>query len=235
MKGLYFTMYNNIRDRDAGVKPVSRPDIPTANEKTEEVEMAGRDGKYYRSKGTLEDIEIEIEYNFVSKNADDWAEDLRRVKKWLRPGNGKLVFSDDIGYLYKVKKIKIGTSERIAKRIGRFKVTFVCEGYMYLAEGQDFRVLGNKLYNAFEISKPIYEITGEGTCTIEVNGVRNTVDVGGKITINTELGICYTALKETANRRLTGYYEDMFLREGENIFSITKGFIVKIIPNWRCR
>lgn len=235
MNGTYFTMFNNIRDRDAGVKPVSRPNIPTANEKTEEVEIPGRDGKYYRSKGTLEDIEIQIEYNFLSKNADEWAEDFRRAKKWFRPGSGKLIFSDDLGYFYKVKKITIDTTERIAKRIGKFTATFTCEGYMYITEGQDPRALKSKLYNAFEISKPTYEISGDGLCTFTVNGVETTADIGGKLIINTELGLCYTALKETANRRLTGHYEDMYLLEGENTFSITQGFTVKIIPNWRCR
>ena len=29
MNGVYYTIYNNIRDRDTGVKPVSRPNIPT--------------------------------------------------------------------------------------------------------------------------------------------------------------------------------------------------------------
>lgn len=235
MNGPYFTLYNNIKDRDAGVTPVSRPNIPAANEKTEEVEIAGRDGKYYRNEGTLEDIDIEIEYNFASRNADDWAEDLRRAKKWLKSGNGKLAFSDDVGYFYKVKKITIGTAERIAKRIGKFKVTFTCEGYLYLSEGQTARELGDKLYNAFEICKPIYEIIGEGNCVFIVNGIENKINIGGSITINTELGICYTALKETANRRLAGYYEDMYLKEEENTFSITDGFTVKIIPNWRCK
>lgn len=42
-------------------------------------------------------------------------------------------------------------------------------------------------------------------------------------------------LKETANRRLTGYYEDLYLKEGENTFSVSPGFTVKIKPNWRCR
>lgn len=235
MYGRYFTLYNNVRDRDAGVMPVSRPNIPTANEKTEEVEISGMDGKYYRSKGVIEDIEIPIKYNFISKDAEDWAEDFRRVKKWFRPGNGKLAFSDDKGYFYKVKKITIDTTERVAKRLGRFTATFTCEGYIYITEGQDFRTLNSTLYNAFEVSKPTYEITGNGVCTFTVNGVENTANIGSKLIINTELGLCYTELKETANRRLTGYYEDMYLREGENTFSITPGFTVKILPNWRCR
>lgn len=146
-----------------------------------------------------------------------------------------LMFSDDPGYYYKVKKIDIGTNERLAKRIGKFQVTFTCEGYMYLTEGAETRNLSDTLYNAFEECKPVYEITGDGVCTLTVNGTKITANIGGKLVIDTGLKLCYTALKETANRRLTGYYEDLYLKEGENTFSVSPGFTVKIKPNWRCR
>lgn len=233
---MYFTIYNNIRDRDAGIKPVSRPDIPTAKEEIEEIKIAGRDGNLYRKKGTLEDITIEITYNFLSRNSAHWAEEFRKIKRYFfSESSGKLMFSDDIGYFYKVKKIEIGTNERLAKRIGKFTVIYTCEGYIYLKEGEESRKLNDTLYNAFEISKPIYEIFGDGICKFSVNGTENTLNIGGKLIIDTELQLCYTELKETANRRLQGYYEDMYLREGENTFEISDGFVAKIIPNWRCR
>lgn len=234
--GMYFTVYNGIRDRDTGVKPVSRPNIPTAKEKVEEVEIPGRDGKLYRKKGTVEDVEIEITYNFLSKREEDWAEQFRSIKRrWLGKTMGDLMFSDDPGYFYKVKDVTIGTNERLAKRIGKFQVTFYCEGYTYLTEGKETRGLSSTLYNAFEVSHPVYEITGDGVCKLTVNGTEITANIGGKLIIDTDLKICYTALKETANRRLTGYYEDLYLREGENTFTVSQGFEVTIKPNWRCR
>lgn len=60
MNGVYYTIYNDIRDRDAGVKPVSRPNIPTAEQEYDEIKVPGRDGNLYRKKGTLtmiQDIE----------------------------------------------------------------------------------------------------------------------------------------------------------------------------------
>lgn len=48
MNGVYYTIYNNIRDRDAGVKPVSRPNIPTAEQEYDEIKVPGRDGNLYR-------------------------------------------------------------------------------------------------------------------------------------------------------------------------------------------
>lgn len=236
MNGVYFTIYNNIRDRDAGVKPVSRPNIPTAEEEVETIQIAGRDGNLYRKKGTVKDISIEITYNFMSEDAENWAEDFRSIKRrFLKQSAGELMLSDDPGYFYKVKNIEIGTNERLAKRIGKFTVTFTCEGYMYLTEGKESRALPDTLYNAFEVSKPVYEITGDGLCTLNVNGTELTANVGGKLLIDTELQLCYTAVKETANRRLTGYYEDLYLKEGENTFNVSPEFTVKIKPNWRCR
>lgn len=236
MNGVYYTIYNNIRDRDAGVKPVSRPNIPTAEQEYDEIKVPGRDGNLYRKKGTLKDIPIEITYNFLSDDPEDWAEDFRSIKRhFLKESTGMLMLSDDPGYYYKVKKIEIGTNERLAKRIGKFQVTFTCEGYMYLTEGAETRNLSDTLYNAFEECEPVYEIAGDGVCTLTVNGTEVTANIGGKLVIDTGLKLCYTALKETANRRLTGYYEDLYLKEGENTFSVSPGFTVKIKPNWRCR
>ena len=113
MNGVYYTIYNNIRDRDAGVKPVSRPKIPTAEQEYDEIKVPGRDGNLYRKKGTLKDIPIEITYNFLSDDPEDWAEDFRSIKRrFLKESTGMLMFSDDPGYYYKVKKIEIGTNER---------------------------------------------------------------------------------------------------------------------------
>lgn len=218
MNGVYYTIYNNIRDRDAGIKPVSRPNIPTAEQEYDEIKVPGRDGNLYRKKGTLKDIPIEITYNFLSDDPEDWAEDFRSIKRrFLKESTGMLMFSDDPGYYYKVKKIDIGTNERLAKRIGKFQVTFTCEGYMYLTEGAETRNLSDTLYNAFEECKPVYEIAGDGVCTLTVNDTEVTANIGGKLVIDTGLKLCYTALKETANRRLTGYYEDLYLKEGEAV------------------
>ena len=164
MNGVYYTIYNNIRDRDAGVKPVSRPNIPTAEQEYDEIKVPGRDGNLYRKKGTLKDIPIEITYNFLSDDPEDWAEDFRSIKRrFLKESTGMLMFSDDPGYYYKVKKIDIGTNERLAKRIGKFQVTFTCEGYMYLTEGAetDFLWKYNKENGSIHISVPEMKTTQE--------------------------------------------------------------------------
>ena len=50
MNGVYYTIYNNIRDRDAGVKPVSRPNIPTAEQEYDEIKVPGGTGIYTEKK-----------------------------------------------------------------------------------------------------------------------------------------------------------------------------------------
>ena len=45
--------------------------------------------------------------------------------------------------------------------------------------------------------------------------------------------IAYRTDGTMQNTSLTGDYEDLYLIEGENKVSITSGFVLKIIPNWR--
>ena len=81
---------------------------------------------------------------------------------------------------------------------------------------------------------PVYKITGNGGCTLTVNGKAMKATVGQNLTINTELMIAYRTDGTLQNGKVTGDYEDLYLLEGENQISITKGFDLKVIPNWRC-
>ena len=57
--------------------------------------------------------------------------------------------------------------------------------------------------------------------------------VNGKMTIDTDLMIAYNADGVNQNNLLTGDYEDLYLQEGTNAISLTSGFSVSVIPNWR--
>ena len=61
-----------------------------------------------------------------------------------------------------------------------------------------------------------------------------SADVGQNLTIDTDRKIAYRADGTLSNTAVSGDYEDLFLQEGENEISITDGFNLKIIPNWRC-
>lgn len=234
MRATFHIFYNGETCKDVGLSVVSRPTIPIPKREHETIKVEGRDGELHRDKGTYEDIEIKISFNFVSKNADVWAEDLRKVKKWLYSGKDeRLILSDDPEYYYKVKQAEMSDSERKARRIGSFDISFICEPYMYRIDGQEEKEVAKYLHNPYMKTQPVYEIYGNGEITLEVNGNQVKAEVGGKLNIDTKLGICYNAEKEISNASLTGEYEGLYLEEGDNTFNYTEGFKVVIIPNWR--
>lgn len=226
-------IFNNTIDKDLGIKCVKRPNIPSPTRQYIEREIPGRDGKLYEDLGTYDDIEIDIQYNFVS---NDWNETFRGVKSWINNiKDRKLIFTDDANYFYIVKKANIESSERVIKRIGRFTIKFICKPFMFLEEGLNPVTVNNSLtiYNYGCISQPEYKITGNGNCTLTVNGETMVANIGGNLTINTELMLAYRQDGTMQNTAVTGDYKDLYLQEGSNTISITNGFILNVIPNWR--
>lgn len=220
--------------QDVGLSVISRPTIPVPEREYDTIKVEGRDGELHRDKKTYKDIEIPISFNFVSKTPDVWAQDLRKVKKWLysRKDN-RLILSDDPEYYYKVKKAVMSDTERTAKRKGKFEIVFTCESYMYRVDGQDEKEIGEYLYNPYMKSQPVYKIYGNGEITLEVNGNQVTAEVTEQLNIDTKLEICYNAANEISNAALTGKYEGLYLQEGDNNFKYTEGFSVVLVPNWR--
>ena len=69
---------------------------------------------------------------------------------------------------------------------------------------------------------------------LTVNGKTMKATVGQNLTIDTERMLAYRTDGTLMNTSVTGDYEDLYLQAGENEISITSGFSLKIIPNWRC-
>lgn len=88
-------------------------------------------------------------------------------------------------------------------------------------------------YNPYDICHPIYKITGNGICTLTVNGKAMKATVGQNLTIDTERMIAYRKDGTMMNTSVSGDYEDLYLKPGENEISITQGFTLTVIPNWR--
>ncbi|MFA9375750.1 MAG: distal tail protein Dit [Lachnotalea sp.] len=234
MRSNFHIWFNGQSCKDVGLSLVSRPTIPTPEREYEVIKVEGRDGELHKDKKTYKDIEINIKFNFVSKNPNTWAEELRKVKKWLYcKEDSRLILSDDPEYYYTVKKVIMSDTERSARRKGEFTIAFTCEAYMFRIDGQEEKKLNERLYNPYAETQPIYVIEGSGIVTLEVNG--NTVKASVKDTlfIDTKLSICYTTEGTLNNAALNGEYESLYLLEGDNSFIFTEGFTVTLIPNWR--
>lgn len=231
----YFVIFNDNTSKDLGIAVIKRPSIPSPKRRYIEKEVQGRNGMLYEDLGTYEDIEINVEFNFISWNPNKWNSNFRIIKKWINNiKDNKLKFSDDLGFFYLVNKTEITGSEREFKRLGKFEVVFTCEPFMYLNEGQEKMTLPNVLDNDFEECQPIYYISGEGLLNLTVNGITVKANIGQNLIINTKLGLCYRVDGNINNIALTGDYKDLYIKEGSNTFDYTQGFNIEIIPNWRC-
>lgn len=234
---MYDISFNDIRASSLGILAVRRPSVPAPEPRFEEITVPGRDGALISLDGVngemiYNPITISVEFNFWAKPSR-WAEVFRAAKKWIT-GSGNLIFEDDTSFFYKVLSSKISDSERTSLRIGTFTAEFLCDPYMYIANGQREMSITDASYNPYALSKPLYVILGEGMCTLTVNGNTMIANVGQNLTVNTDLMLAYRKDGTMMNTDITGDYEDLWLNPGENLISITNGFSLSIIPNWRC-
>lgn len=228
-----FDVYINDKScKEFGILPVRRPNIPAPTKKYKEYDIPGRDGKLYEDTKTYDDIEITIDFNYIS-DKNKWHDVFRLCKKVFLNAK-KLQLYDDIEYYHIIKKIIINTNERISMKIGKFSVTFTLDPYYYKISGSDKYDYEDVIFNNCDISKPIYFIKGEGICYLVVNGSEVKCNVGQNLTINTFLELSYREDGSLQNTSINGDYKDLYLIEGKNEISITEGFDLKIIPNWRC-
>ncbi len=223
--------YNNESTDDYKIKVKSRPKIPTSVHRYTEVTIPGRDGVLHKDEKSNEDIPIDVEFNFISEN---YMHILRRVKSWLI-GTGKLSFSYDRDFFYKVKKITFDTAEVKSKKLVNFTAHFTCEPYMYSDDGQYEVTNPTSLYNEGYEACPVYKIYGEGLCELTINDKKMKANVGQNLIIDVERELAYREDGNVMNTSVSGYFSYLKLKNGNNSISITKGFTLKVIPNWRWR
>ena len=231
----YTVTYNGITDKSVGCHAKKRPSVPAPQQRISVATVPGRDGSYYDASGCFEDISIQITFSFLERDKSQWASVYRAIKKWLLSGdNGDLKFSDDVGFHYRVRNVQITSAERLVWTIGEITAVFTCDGYTYLDSGDTAIALQANLQNDYSLSKPIYMISGNGECTLTVNGHSMVATVGGNLTIDTERMLAMQDGSTWVNTTVSGDYEDLWLKPGMNYLSATSGFTVTLKPQWRC-
>lgn len=221
---------DGIRPEHLGILVVTRPNIPAPKRNVEFVTIPGRNGSLKRDYETYEDVTIPIDLNFMT-TPDQWNDTFRAAKRWLiRGGEMKLVFSDDTDFFRIVKKISIDQGERATRRLGKFTAEFTCDPFCYEVGSDIFQSLPAAFYNDLNRSQPIYKITGEGVCTLTVNGNEMTANVGQGIIIDTRRRISYKADGTRQDAQVSGDYSGLYIVEGDNSISITNGFDLKVAP-----
>lgn len=226
--------FNNVLGSTLGIYMKEKPSLPAAQEKVEQVSISGRDGNLLIRKGVYESTPIPVEFNYIGPE-DKWGERWRNAKQWLSAMDTELKFTDDPDVFYKISHVIISENRKHGNRIGNFSCSFITkDGLSYLESGRVLYDITEALVNPGIVSKPVYMITGEGMCTLTVNGKSLTANVSVDLSIDTEKMIAYRSDGTSQNTAVSGDYEDLFLQEGENVISITDGFECKVVPRWRC-
>lgn len=209
---------------------LSYPEIDRGCEEVILKTIPGRKGTITIHTGTYSDTTILCQLHLES-NPELIEQMYLETKIWLE-STKRLSFSDNPSVFYKVKKVTVGKQSKFYGRFGTFDVTFVCDPGEYAVDGLMEYQLDEVTFNPYSECCPIYKISGNGSCVLKVNGQQIKADVTKELTIDTELEIAYSD-KGKKNTAVSGDYENIHLMSGDNAISITKGFDLKIIPNWR--
>lgn len=231
----YYIICNNISNLDIGVDIVKRPIIPIPTRRYKEIEIEGHDGKYYKDEETYDDITFPIEFNFAENDLNNIRRKVKKIIKWLKNiKDNKLILSDNKQYYYKVCKVDIDSiSYEEIYEIQKFTVNFTVDPYQYVIENEEL-ILSTEMLNNWDVSKPIYRITGTGNCIFNVNGHVVNCTVNNTLIIDTQHDKILNADKTLAiGKTDIKKMQDLYLQEEENIFSWTNGFTIYITPNWR--
>lgn len=228
----YHILYAGESNLDHELKVVKRPNISAATARVKVKEIPGREADLTDESDSYDDVPIPVPFNYLA-SPDRWGEVYRGAILWLRK-KGVLQFSDDLSVFRKVRYVTIGENTRDLKKLGTFTATFMCLPGEYFVSGQEFiTVADGHMYNAYSKAKPVYEISGDGTCDLTINGVVIQAKVDGLLTIDADRRKAYSETGERKNTSLSGDYDDMALLPGANSIAVSKGFTLRVQPNWR--
>lgn len=233
MTDYYFVDQNGAKSCDFHIYFEEYPKIKLGQQKYEKKTVPGRGNVYYET-GTYSDTEIKmtVDVNTVMTDTERMAA-YTRAREFLL-GCKTISFSDAQEYFYKVKYMDLGSVDQYTDDAGDFDISVVCEPGTFLANGTLEYSFADILQNPYSVCHPEYRITGEGICELTVNGVTMSANIGQNLTINTDLMLAYRADGTIQNTEVSGDYTDLYLQPGENTISISNGFELLIIPNWRC-
>lgn len=233
-----YIQYNRYRSDAVGitgvvVKLLGTIQIPTPQKRYDTITIPGRDGLLYEE-DAYDDIVIPLEMEIQDLDLKENEDAIDIVKRWLKEATDpRLFLSVDERSFYRVHQVEMSEIEIQYRRYGQFTAKFTCDPYRYQAASDVAVNLTEQLMNNYAVSRPIYIITGNGACTLTVNGNAIPLTVDGELTINTEKQLCYKSQGVFANKAMTGEFSDLFLLQGKNTLALTDGFTGKIITNMR--
>jgi len=216
-----------------GIHFLDFPKFEYGEEIIESISVLGRAGNLSVRTGRYTDTRITNLIEFESETLEEFEEKAEEIRKWLRKSK-KVSYTDKEDKYFVVKNVEIGDVKRKYGLWGNLTFVFVCEPFAYCESANRAIDHSKLLGNPGIFSQPIYLLTGEGSCTLTVNGKSITANVAQNLTIDTERMISYREDGTLQNTAISGNYEDLYLQEGDNKITVSDGFECKVIPRWRC-
>lgn len=124
---LYF---NNTYCSDLGLLVKEYISIPTTEEQYEQVDIIGRSGSIYKSKGLYKDKQFDVTFTLRDSRKDFWNK-IDRIKDWLYNISDNRFIYDREDRCLLVKKVIAGDIVRESRSCGKITVTFICEPFFY--------------------------------------------------------------------------------------------------------
>lgn len=227
---MYDIQYNGITGANLGLLLYDYPTFSGAGKSYSTFPIIGGRGELVGNDDYISNLIISCTFSIKS---EAFSQKIRQIKKWLS-GTGEITLSDSPDTYYQVLKIDYDSIEREIEHFGTFAAKFTCTPYEFLRTGKTAIEpdVNDTVRNPGDVSRPIYLISGDGDCTLTVNGNSMKAVVTDNLTIDTEKMLSYRTDGTMQNTAVTGDYEQLFLLEGVNKIQMTKGFGLKIIPKW---
>lgn len=230
-----------------GIAIEAPPTISGAERGIETISIPGRDGELLIDKGYYKNVTVSYEtwayvpcarnytncHVFSYYKQSEWA---HSVKSWLqsqpcvyRP----LSDTYDNGYIRYGYFSGEFNANAEANTIIKQTITFSCKPFCYSSVGLESHTLksGEILKNPFQFTaKPLIEIFGNGTATLEVGDKSWTIDVDGSITMDSELKQIYKGTQNLSGNKHGDSYPE--LPPGECGITFSGCDSVIITPRW---
>ena len=223
----YDLEFNGYTGQQYGLLFYDYPVISPGKKRYDTYSVPGMQGALISESNGRENATIQCTFAVLSNRLHEVC---RELGKWFDSG-GTLKFSDSADAFYEVLMTDIGNMERELFRYGRYTVTFTVFPYEFMEDGQEV-VEGKAVYNPYQLCMPLYEIEGEGSCTLKVNGNIMTANVGQNLVIDSRLMIAYRNDGIKQSTMVCGEYEGLWMSAGENIIEVTNGFKLRVKPRW---
>lgn len=229
----YYFKLDGESSLNYGVQLQSPLQFPVASKRYSSFEVPGRNGLLHVDTGTYDQCEVTGKCFILDKSAREKKD---KAVMWLMRGTTRRLEVPEDDGAYRVCRVLNGFDTEIRSSVlGVFSVKFLCDPERWLLSGETpiSVTSGQKITNEWMPSKPLIQITGNGSGELVVGGSVITItEMEDGLTVDCGTQNAYSS---TENRNHTIKVSGDFpvLKTGETGVTYSGGITaVQITPRW---